>query len=374
MRILQISSARTYSGTERHFADLALSLHERGHKLFAAIRPTNEWRKYLAFLPEANILTVSIRNSVGIFSASRIAKFVRDNEIDIIHAHIARDYIPASIASALAKNAKFVLTRHVVFPLKPFNRYALKNVERVIGVSAGVSDELKRTFPEAKIRTIPNGIDTNNWLRDERSKLRSEFRSFHEIPDDVPLIGTVGELLPIKGQRDLVLAANETIKKYPNTRFLIAGKDNSLDKSFRRELKRLVNVFGIAENFLWLDWVEDTAMLYSALDLFVSPSHSESFGLAMLEAIIAETPVVATDTAGARELRIAPEHIAPTNDPLALSEKINEVLSDLDSSFSKARTARAKAVQDFSLSKMADRTEALYKEIFSKETGSALKQ
>ncbi len=374
MRILQISSARTYSGTERHLADLALSLHERGHKLFAAIRPTNEWRKHIDFLPEPNILTVSIRNSVGIFSASRIAKFVRDNEIDIIHAHIARDYIPASIASALAKNAKFVLTRHVVLPLKPFNRYALKNVERVIGVSAGVTDVLKRTFPERKIRTIPNGIETENWLRDERSKLRSEFRSFHNIPDDTPLVGTVGELLPLKGQRDLVLAANETIKKFPNVRFLIAGKDNSLDKRFRRELKRLVSIFGINDNFLWLDWVEDTSMLYSALDLFVSPSHSESFGLAMLEAIIAETPVVATDTAGARELRIAPENIVPVNDPIALSLKINEVVMDLESSFAKARAAKAKATQDFSLSKMADRTETLYKELFHTETVSAQKR
>lgn len=368
MRILQISSARTYGGGERHLADLARSMHERGHKVFAALRPTNEWRKYLEFLPEANVLTVSIRNSVGIFSASRIAKFVRDNEIEIIHAHIARDYIPASIASALAKNAKFVLTRHVVLPLKPFNRYALKNVERVIGVSAGVSDELKRTFPERKIRTIPNGIETENWLGRERSKLRNEFRSFHNIPDDVPLIGTVGELLPVKGQRDLVLAANETIKKFPNTRFLIAGKDNSLDKGFRRELKRLTDVFGIKENFLWLDWVEDTSMLYSALDLFVSPSHSESFGLSMLEAIVSETPVVATDTAGARELRIAPENIVPINDPLALSNKINGVLTDLDTAFVKAQAARTKAAQDFSLRKMADSTESLYKEICHTES------
>jgi glycosyltransferase involved in cell wall biosynthesis len=373
MRILQISSARTYGGGERHLADLSRSMHERGHKVFAALRPTNEWRKYIDFLPAENILMVSIRNSVGIFSANRIAKFVRDNDIDIIHAHIARDYIPASIASALAKNAKFVLTRHVAFPLKPFNRFALKNVERVIGVSAGVSDELKRTFPERKIRTIPNGIEIENWLRNERSKLRNEFRSFHAIPDDVPLIGTVGELLPLKGQRDLILAANETIKQFPNARFLIAGKDNSLDKGFRRELKRLADVFGISDNFLWLDWVEDTSMLYSALDLFVSPSHSESFGLSMLEAIISETPVVATDTAGARELQIAPENIVAVNDPLALSIKINEVIADLDGAFLRAKQARAKAAQDFSLTKMADRTEALYNELFPTESISVKK-
>src|SRR5690606_16816494 len=318
LRILQISSARTFGGGERHFVDLSRALRDRGHEVFAAVRPTNEWRQHIDFLPEPNVLTVSIRNSIGVFSASRIAKFARENRIDIIHAHIARDYIPASIACALAKDAKFVLTRHVTLPLKPFNRFALKNVARAIGVSSGVSEELKRTFPAEKIRTIPNGIDTAHWLDAEREKLRGEFRAFHKIPDDVPLIGTVGELLQIKGQREFILAANETLKKHPNARFLIAGKDNSLDKAFRRELKRLAAVFGIADNFLWLDWVDDTAQLYSALDIFVSASHAESFGISMLEAIVSETPVIATATAGARELRIPPENIVPVKDPIAL--------------------------------------------------------
>ncbi len=363
LRILQISSARTFGGGERHFADLSRALQERGHQVFAAVRPTNEWRRHIDFLPDENILTVSIRNSIGVFSASRIAKFARDNGIDVIHAHIARDYIPASIACALAKDTRFVLTRHVTLPLKPFNRFALKNVARAIGVSSGVANELRRTFPAEKIRTIPNGIDTTNWLTAERQKLRGEFRSFHNIPDDVPLIGTVGELLPLKGQRDLVLAANETLKKHPNARFLIAGRDNSLDKAFRRELKRLAGVFGIADNFLWLDWVDDTAMLYSALDVFVSPSHSESFGISMLEAIVSETPVVATATAGARELRIPNENIVPVKDPIALSQKINEMIEFPESAVAAAKEMRAKTAEEFSLSKMADSIETLYAEI-----------
>jgi glycosyltransferase involved in cell wall biosynthesis len=365
LRILQISSARTYGGGERHFVDLSRALRERGHNVFAAVRPTNEWRREIDFLPEENVLTVSIRNSIGVFSASRIAKFARDNKIDIIHAHIARDYIPASIACALTKETKFVLTRHVTLPLKPFNRFALKNVVRAIGVSSGVSEELRRTFPAEKIRTIPNGIDTERWLRAEREKLRGEFRSFHRIPDDVPLIGTVGELLPIKGQREFVLAANETIKKHPNARFLIAGKDNSLDKAFRRELKRLAGVFGIAENFLWLDWVDDTAMLYSALDVFVSASHSESFGISMLEAIVCETPVIATATAGARELRIPPQNIVPVKDPVALSARMNEMLEAPEKAIAAAKEMRARTAEDFSLAKMADGIEALYLEIAS---------
>ncbi|MCA1589135.1 MAG: glycosyltransferase, partial [Acidobacteria bacterium] len=95
MRILHVSSARYFGGGERHLVDLTRGLHRRGHEVFVALRPTNEWQTRLSFLPPENIFHVSIRNSFGVLSAMRIAEFVRDNRIDIIHAHVARDYIPA---------------------------------------------------------------------------------------------------------------------------------------------------------------------------------------------------------------------------------------------------------------------------------------
>ena len=103
MRVLQISSAKTYGGGERHVIDLSRGLLERGHEVFAAVRPTCTWRKRLDFLPEEHVFEVSIRNSFGVLSAMRIAEFVRDNDIELIHAHVARDYVPASIACMAQK-------------------------------------------------------------------------------------------------------------------------------------------------------------------------------------------------------------------------------------------------------------------------------
>jgi glycosyltransferase involved in cell wall biosynthesis len=131
MRILHISSARTYGGGERHFVDLTRGLAARGHDVFVAYRPRCGWKHELDFLPRENHFKVSIRNSFGVLSAIRIGEFIRDNKIDIAHAHVARDYIPASIA-CMASNAKFVLTRHLVLPLKPFNRFALKNLNTAV--------------------------------------------------------------------------------------------------------------------------------------------------------------------------------------------------------------------------------------------------
>ncbi|MEP7149405.1 MAG: glycosyltransferase family 4 protein [Acidobacteriota bacterium] len=360
MRILHISSARNYSGTERHLVDLSRSLRARGHELFVALRPTSDWQHRLDFLPPENIFHVSIRHSFGVLSAMKIAEFVREKRIEIIHAHVARDYIPANIASLAAKPAKFVLTRHMLSPLKPFNKFALKNLSRAIGVSEFVGGELRGVFPARKVTVIPNGLDLEN-LRD-RGALRDEFRLFHGIDNDDTIVGTLGELREPKGQRDFILAAAEVIKRIPNCQFVIAGLDHTADKSFRRELRRLAKVLGIGERTLWLDWLDDTAPFYAAIDVFVSPSHAESFGLAILEAMIRGTPVVATATEGARELLGTTEHFVPPGDPVKLADAICDILSREDRSFT-GDALRQRAAEKFSLERMLDETERVYAEV-----------
>ena len=295
----------------------------------------------------------------------RIAEFVRDNDIDIIHAHVARDYIPANIASLAAKPAKFVLTRHMLSPLKPFNKFALKNLSKAIGVSDFVGRELRSVFPAHKVTVIPNGLDLEN-LRD-RAKLRQEFRVFHEIGPDVPLVGALGELREGKGQRDFVLAAAEVVKKVPGCCFIITGLDHTVDKSFRRELRRLANVLGIGDRITWLDWLDDTAPFYAAIDVFVSPSHSESFGLAILESMIRGTPVVATATEGARELLGPEAPLVPTNDPVNLASAICDALESSDKS-EIGESLRRRAAEKFSLDRMLEETERLYAEICERVT------
>ena len=363
VKILHISSARHFTGTERHIVDLCRSLQARGHEVFVALRPTSNWQHRLAFLPPENILHVSIRNSSGILNAIRLADFVRENHIDVVHAHVARDYVPASIACMSAKRARFVLTRHMLAPLKPFNRFALRNLSMAIGVSEFVGGELRTVFPASKVTVIQNGLDLAA-LR-ERAVLRTEFRKFHAIGADVPMIGTLGELREAKGQRDFVLAAAEVVKRIPDAQFVIAGIDNTMDKRFRRELRRLANVLGLSERVLWLDWLDDTAPFYAAIDVFVSPSHAESFGLAILEAMIRGTSVVATATEGARELLGSDAVLVPVRDPVALADAVYALLAD-ESRAATGEKLRQRAAEKFSLERMLNEIENLYIDICEK--------
>jgi len=366
MRILQISSAKNFGGGEKHFVDLCKGLKNCGHEIFVAIRPTNEWQNRLDFLAPENILRVSLRNSFGVLSAQKIAEFVDEKKIEIIHAHAARDYIPASLACRIAKAANFVLTRHVLFPLKSFNRFALGNLSKAIAVSEAVKTNLQKTFPVEKIALIPNGINVEGWSNANGEQLRRAFRSEHDISPDAFLIGIVGELKLLKGQRDFVLAAQMVAQKFPEAHFIIVGKDNSPKKDFRRELKRLVKVFDLENRFLWLNWVEETAPLLSALDIFVSASHSESFGLAILEAMAAGRAIVTTETEGAKELlNDEARKLVPVKEPIKLAEAIGELLKDEKMRERLGKNAQNRAKKKFGLEAMIKRTEKIYQDVLT---------
>ena len=358
MRILHICSARDFGGGERHLVDLCRELKARGHEVFVALRPTNVWESRLDFLPQENFLHVSIRNSFGMFSAKRIGRFIADKKIDIVHAHLGRDYLAASVANRISPQSKLVITRHVLFPMKPFHKLALRNVDAVVAVSTAVKKELTKIFPSDKIHVIYNGLRFFSDI--DREKLGAEFRELHGIAADAPLIATVGELKPQKGQREFVLAANEIVKTIPDCRFVVAGIDNTLDKRFRRELRRLVSVFGLEHQFLWLDWIDDLTPLFAAADLFISPSQSESFGLAILEAMSNGTAVLSTATDGARELIDDADLLVPVGDAIAIAEKAIDLMSDDDKRRAIGSKLSHSAMNRFSLDRMVDATEQLY--------------
>ncbi len=365
MRILHISSAKTFGGGERHLVDLCRGLTERGHEVFVVLRPSNEWQEKLDFLPPENIFHSSIRNAFGIFSAQKIANFVNKNNVEIVHAHVARDYIPASLICRTSKNAKFVLTRHVLFPMKPFNRLALRNLTRAIAVSSAVETNLRSIFSTEKIKVISNGINTKTLSEETRQKLRGDFRLLHNIPLDAQVIATIGELKELKGQHDFVLAANEIAPRHDNAFFVVVGKDNSTNRQFRRDLKRLVKVFNLEERFLFLDWVEDMQTVLAALDIFVSASHSESFGLAILEAMANRTAIVATETEGAKEILRSDKTalLVPLKEPVKLAAAVEVLLNDREKREALANAAQIFAEKYFALDEMIDKTENLYKEI-----------
>lgn len=360
MRVLQVSSARAFGGGERHLADLARGLHARGHELLVALREGSPLREQLSFLSAQNIYTLPLRNSLDLFSARRLARIARERGVDIIHAHVARDYAPAALAARLAPASRLVITRHVLFPLSPLNRLALSNVARVIAVSEPAARALRsqKIFDDDRVRVVENGVDPERF---ERARAEAE-----RVDDKGTFrIGIVGELSEVKGQLEFVRAAALVVAEFgERVEFIIVGEDNSRGGEYRAQVERLVDELGLANRVRLLGRVEDALSLVVKLDVLVSASRSEAFGMAMAEAMFCGVAVVATATEGARSLIDDNVNglVVPVGDVRALAAAVSSLLGDEGLRLRLGARAKQSARERFSLGRMVEATERVYAE------------
>jgi len=304
MRILHISSARTLGGGERHLSDLANALAKRGHEVFVAVPENSPLRAELSALPAENIFSLRLRNALDVKSGRALARLAREYEIEILHAHMARDYPLAALAMRANRRTKFVITRHVLFPLSRIHKLTLARVSRVIAVSGAVARSLQAQgiFPAKNIVTIPNGIDLGRFNITKREQARGELLERPGSGSTKYLVGTVGELRPLKGLEDFLRAAAVVAKEMDDVDFVIAGRDATRAGEHRVRLERLSEELGLRGRVHFTGWLVDVAPLLRELDIFISPSHTEAFGLSIVEAMASGLSVIATRTEGAQEI------------------------------------------------------------------------
>src|SRR5262245_16435943 len=345
MRILQICSAREIGGGEKHLADLANSLVNRGHEVFVAIRPGSPMRAELRSLPTQNIIEVPMPNALSLGSALRLARLVRERGLEIVHAHLARDYPLGAVASGRS-GAALILTRHVLFPLNKMHRLTLRRAARVIAVSGAVADALRaqKVFSPQRIVTIHNGIDVKRFApgREAGPPLNRGPRL---------RVGTIGHLAPIKGQEDFIRAAAMICPKRQDVDFIIAGEDKSRNGANRAHLEKMIRDLNLVREVRLAGWIDDVTQQLAGFDLFVSPSRSEPFGLSIVEAMAAGVRVVATASEGAREILVENHsgRLTPIGDVASLAAAISDLLENPDERVRLAGNARAEAQSKFSL-------------------------
>jgi glycosyltransferase involved in cell wall biosynthesis len=215
-----------------------------------------------------------------------------------------------------------------------------------------------------KITVVLNGIDIARF-RDARKKfVRRDFFNAWEVPENSLLVGTVGELTPLKGQEDFLRTAVQVLRQDPAAYFIIAGIDHSRGGEHRTRIEHLIAELNLGNRVKLVGWVPDLAQLYCALDVFVSASHTESFGLVLAEAMASGTAVVATETEGARELIQAEETgvLVPIGDSDKLATAILKLLKDNNSRSQLATNAQQAASEKFSVERMIAETERVYQE------------
>lgn len=369
LRILQISSAQSLGGGERHLVDLAKGLVSRGHEVDLALRPKSPLIQELHSIPAKRIHTLALRNALDVPSARELARLVNKNKIQIVHAHMARDYPLAAYAARRNAGARLIVTRHVMFALNPLHRVTLSGAARIIAVSPAVSSKLiSDGIGEAgKINVVLNGIEIAQFQQARNEFDRQRFLTDWKLSAAGPVIGTIGELTPLKGQEEFLQAAAIVAKQFPSAQFIVAGVDHAAGKKHEKHLRKLINDLGLLDSVKLVGWVDNLTQLYCGLDVLVSSSRTESFGLVLAEAMASGTVVVATATDGARELIKTNETglLVSIGNVEELAAAIVQTVSDTNLRAEFARAAQQVAAENFTLERMITETEKIYSEVLA---------
>lgn len=356
LRILQVNTGRIWSGAEEHMLCLGRGMQKRGHQVYFAC-PAG--RETAANLHERGWKTIPLNS--GITSLFRLVRIIKDFQIDIVHAHSGKDFTVCLLAAKLAGRGKVIFTRHIIKPLRQniWNRWILKNTDRIIAVSGAVKQSLvdfNRVEPE-RITVIHNGLD----LTRNRQVRRDETLLSYGLKSGELALSSIGRLDPEKGQRSLIKAMPLVLTKYPKTKLFLVGEDKNGGQE-KEYLLNLVRENDLTGKVVFMGFQNDTAQILADSDLFVLASDAEPFGLVILEAMLQKVPIVAHGTGGVTEIleQGSTGILTSSNDCKTLAEGIIQALSDYPGAKERAERAYEVLMERFTLEKMLDETEKLY--------------
>jgi len=336
MRILQVSSARDLGGGETHVLQLVEALRERGHEVLVAGRSSG---------PLHPDIKLPFINSGDIFTALRLRRILKKRSVDILHAHVARDYTICAAAAWGIRKLKVIFTRHLLYRVRVHGLY--RRVDGWIATTSRILKTLQPLSPKLSA-VIPNWVDVE----------KLEYRPH---PLHSPLtVGLLGEISPHKGHDDAIEAVREL---GADVRLIVAGKG---DRKYVEALKE--KAAGLQVDFPGFVSLPD---FFEAVDVLAVPSWEEPFGIVLLEAMAAGVPVVATNRGGPLEIMMSGFHgiLVPPRNPEALAHGIRCMTADGKRRSDITRQARTHVEENFDIRRVVPRIEEFYRRVMMRNAG-----
>ncbi len=366
----------TYGGSGIVATELGKALAKRGHKVhfISYALPT----RLDGFIENVFFHEVEMSNYplfdfplYTVALASKMVDVVKYEKLDILHVHYA---IPHATSAFLAQQIlgdsgiPFTTTLHgtdiTLVGLEPSYLYAVKfSIEKSNGVTA-VSRHLKEktlsNYAITKdIEVIPNFVDTKKYKKSEASNFRKQIS-----PNNEKILVHVSNFRKVKRVPDTVRIFNEVRKEIPSRLVLVGdGPDRSNTEQLCRDL-------GICNDVIFLGKQSELVEIYSASDIFLMPSQSESFGLSALEAMACSLPVISSSVGGLPELQVHGEtgFIAEIGDIDRMARYTVDLLRDDNKYRIFSEAARRRAVENFEMDTIVPLYEKHYEQIMEPVT------
>jgi L-malate glycosyltransferase len=355
---------KTLGGGERAALQLASLLAENGFHvsiLTFFVHPESSVL-HMATVP---IYVLPIRRTYsfeGFRAALELRQFLKTKNIQIVQTFFESSDLWAGLVTKAASKARLVWSRRDKGILRTWKHGVTYRLmagipDAVFAVSNSVREhciDVDRIRP-SRVHTIYNGLNL----------ARFEGASRPASAPGQELITSVGNIRRVKGHDILIRAAAIIAKQYPNVRFSIAGE--ILEQDYFEELRVLVQTLKLTSQFRFDGGITDLPGYLARASIFVLPSRSEGFSNAIIEAMAASLPVVATKVGGNPE---AVEDgvtgfVVPPENPAALADAILRLLSDPKRSESMGEAGRRLAMRKFSTETVLNQVIDVYRSLLS---------
>ncbi len=370
----------TYGGSGVVASELGKELARRGHTVHfistalpSRLGPPSD----RIYFHEVEMLDYPLFEYLPYDMALATAQFrvACEYDLDLLHVHYA---IPHAISAYLAREMlrprrylPIITTLHGTDitlvgrdrSYLPITRFGITQSD---GVTA-VSDYLRRAtctiFGLCDVRVIPNFVNGEEYARRPRPDLRERF-----APSGEKILIHISNFRPIKRATDCVEILARVVRHLP-CRLLLIG-----DGPDRAQVQWLAERYGLSERVHFLGKQQDIVAYLSIADLLLLPSEMEAFGLAALEAMACEVPVIASRIGGVPEVVEdgVTGRLCDCGDVEAMAEAAVSLLQDEDRRREMGRRARERALTHFSSERIIPMYEAYYRETLDRSRESAL--
>jgi glycosyltransferase involved in cell wall biosynthesis len=362
-RVLHLLSRFDIGGTERQLVE-RLRRHPRGFEPLVAC-----CELYGKFLPPVRALGIEpevvplkgLAHPSAAIAIARLAMLIRRRRVDLVHAN---DYAMSAIGLAAARlaGARIIVNRVDLGHLRPGFGVAHRRLEAFAARHADVvcvNAEAVRQVCVAeegcdpdRVMVVFNGMDVAAF--DALAALPGD--PLPVEPGDV-LVAVIGNLWPVKGHRTLLEAAFRLRERHPRLKFVCAGL--GVEKPF---LERRIRELGLEDRVLLLGHRTDVPAILARADAFTLCSSAEGLSNAIMEAMAARLPIVATRVGGNAELLEGGRGLlVPYGDPAALAAALEQILERRAEAAEMGRRARAFVEAELSLDRMQSAHEELYR-------------
>lgn len=317
MRVLLVTKIRSGGGTERHVGTLAGLLHDRRIGVDTAYTKDGFWRLY---------------------------RTIRDWHPDIVHFFLPQPYLIGSLVCELAGQHNRIMSRRSLRScyqtrlIRWIEKLLHRRTRVLIGNSPAVCSELAEEAPSRPITLIRNGVFGPLWQQ-------------HIVSHRFSML-CVANAFPYKGHLDLIEAVNRIRAVLPEGWMLrLAGHGTER--------------FDDKTNIIGLGYCDNVPTLLAMSDLLILPSHEEGSSNALLEAMAAGVPVIATNVGGNKDAitQFQTGMLVPPRNPKILSDAILFMAQHPEQRQMFARVAQADIAKRFSWQRCVDEYEAVYRSI-----------